>query len=45
MAHPKKGKNDFKRLQGTGGPILLLGNQRMHGFFVGPFYVTLPEEK
>lgn len=31
----KKGKRDFKKLNGTGVPIILVGDQRMNGFSEG----------
>lgn len=33
----EKGKRDFKRLEGQGVPIILVGNQRMHGFSASRF--------
>ncbi|HHJ16051.1 MAG TPA: glutaredoxin family protein [Gammaproteobacteria bacterium] len=30
-----KGKRDYKKLKGTGVPIILVGNQRMNGFSEG----------
>ncbi len=33
----KKGKRDYKRLRGTGVPIILVGKQRMNGFSAGRF--------
>jgi len=31
----KKGKRDFKKLNGTGVPVILIGDQRMNGFSEG----------
>ena len=32
-----KGRRDYKRLQGSGVPIILVGKQRMNGFSPGSF--------